>query len=197
MNAQLSAFQRHTGSQRNTQVWQDRISALDFALQPIVSIHTGQALGYECLLRDMPLAGLERPADFFDAAHAEQMLSVVEHALREKALRKFATIPHHAATRLFLNVDGRYFETAHPPDDPTPGLLKKLNLPAATLCLEISERHPLLNRREVQAMLAAMRKADIRIALDDFGTGFSGLQALYIAQHSCPKQVTGMAQLMG
>jgi EAL domain-containing protein (putative c-di-GMP-specific phosphodiesterase class I)/GGDEF domain-containing protein len=159
--------------------WMARLEAVGHAFQPIVGIHTGQCYGYECLLRGFDRAGFASISEFFDAACQDGVLCLVEHALRRKALRTFERIPHCASVRLFINIDNRYFDEAQRSGLVMGEVLRAEKLNWSSVCLEISEQHPLLGQREMQPALLAFRQSDIRIALDDFGVGFSGLQALF------------------
>ena len=54
--------------------WRDRAAALDFALQPIVNIHTGSCFGLECLLRGYGDAGFGSIQEVLDAAWHDRVL---------------------------------------------------------------------------------------------------------------------------
>ena len=59
-------------------LWREIVDGLDFALQPIVSIHTGLSLGFEVLLRNTDHAGYTSIQEFFDDAYADRMLYTVD-----------------------------------------------------------------------------------------------------------------------
>jgi two-component system CheB/CheR fusion protein len=56
--------------------------------------------------------------------------------------------------------------------------LKRSRVPAGLLSIEITESIAMSATDEVEARLAALREAGIRIAIDDFGVGFSNLSQL-------------------
>jgi len=94
------------------QWWLYVISRLDYALQPIINIHTGECYGYEALLRNYQTAGFHSINELFDQAYCDKMLYIFEPRLLSKAIRKFVQIPHHRAVKLYFNVDNRVFEIA-------------------------------------------------------------------------------------
>ncbi|MDZ7641486.1 MAG: hypothetical protein U5J62_05620 [Desulfurivibrio sp.] len=70
-----------------------RCKPFDFALQPIVNIHTGMCDGCEALLRKYQDAGFPSIQAVFNTAHDDLLLPEVEMLLRAKAIYKFMEIP--------------------------------------------------------------------------------------------------------
>jgi EAL domain-containing protein (putative c-di-GMP-specific phosphodiesterase class I) len=62
------------------------------------------------------------------------------------------------------------------------GALKRWNVPAESLVLEITETALLADDARVATDLAALRELGLRIAIDDFGTGYSSLD--YLRRHA-------------
>ncbi len=83
------------------------VNKLDFALQPIVSIHTGACYGYEALLRGHDRAGFASIPELFNRAHEEEMLLRLHVWLKEMAIAKFCRIDGHQGSKLFFNLDNR------------------------------------------------------------------------------------------
>ncbi len=163
-------------------LWRGIVDSLDFALQPIVSIHTGISLGFEVLLRNTGHAGFATIQDFFDAAYADRLLYTVDLWLREKAICKFKSLEFYRKCRLFYNIDNRVL---HMPDyrpGNTSAILERHGLPPSTVCFELSERHQFECFNSIKTTLTTYKQQGFRIAVDDFGTGFSGLQLLYHAE---------------
>ncbi len=164
-------------------IWRARIEKLDHAFQPIVNVHTGLCYGYEALLRHADRAGFESIQAVFDTAFADRVLPAVEHALWSRAIAKFASLPHHRNTKLFCNADNRGALLQPKARLATTRALEAHGLTAATLCLEISERHSLDPHGSGGANLPdELARDGFRLAIDDFGRGFSGLELLY----TCP-----------
>lgn len=159
--------------------WAGLLERLDFAFQPIVNIHTGYCFGYEALLRN--ISKFPSIGHFFDACYAEGVLSAIEDILQEKALAKFARLPHHPRCKLFLNLDNRLLSGGGTGEG-LPWLLDEHGLSPGSVCFEISERHALEHPARAVAQLQALKRQGFRLAVDDFGTGFSGLQMLYQAE---------------
>ena len=85
--------------------WLTRLSKLDYAFQPIVNIHTGNAFGFEALLRCWEAAGFDSIGDVFDCAYQDGVLHQVDLFLRRKAIGKFAEFKGHRHIKLFYNLD--------------------------------------------------------------------------------------------
>jgi EAL domain-containing protein (putative c-di-GMP-specific phosphodiesterase class I)/GGDEF domain-containing protein len=160
--------------------WGHALAALDYAFQPIVSIHSGVCLGYEALLRGWNAAGFQSIQDLFDSAFQQKTLFQVESALREKAVAKFTSIPFHKKLKLFFNIDNRVLHMPDYSSVSTARILERHGLFPDTVVLELSEKHDLSANPEVtNASLVSYKRQMYRIALDDFGTGYSGLQLLF------------------
>ncbi len=166
--------------------WDQRLSKIDIALQPIVNIHSGDVIGYESLLRNHAEAGFSTIADVFDTAFVENMLFYLEQQMRRKSIEKFCQLfnLHHRpvlSTRLFINMDNRTVTTADYIPGATDDILAEFGLGNENICLEISERHNLAYLGEnIIPYMHRYRQEGYRIALDDFGSGYSGLQQLYL-----------------
>ncbi len=161
--------------------WQDILSKLDFAFQPIVNIHTGYCGGYEALLRNTSDAGFASIGDFFDCCHAQGVLPAIEGVLLAKAARKFATMPGAAKLRLFLNADNRALG-ALPVLQTLKSCLAEEGLSETAVTFEVSERHPFPLTLDPTQIIRELKRDAFKIAIDDFGIGFSGLQLLYQAE---------------
>ena len=63
--------------------WIEKLSKIEFAYQPIVNIHTGNAFGFEALLRFHKEAGFCSIGDVFDQAYHQGILHQVDLFLRK------------------------------------------------------------------------------------------------------------------
>lgn len=168
------------GGQRSREDhWEQRISRLDYALQPIVNIHTGLSYGVEALLRNVADGGFETINEVFETAHGDGMLHFVDLKLREKAVEKFAGLGWSHQAKLFFNLDNRVLDSRQYRPGATLDILARFDLPQESLCFEISEKHELHDANEAVLALDAYRVQGFKIAVDDCGTGFSGLKLLY------------------
>jgi EAL domain-containing protein (putative c-di-GMP-specific phosphodiesterase class I)/GGDEF domain-containing protein len=152
---------------------------LDFALQPIVNIHTGNCLGYEALLRGFENLGFKSPSQFFDNAFLLGTLADFDILLREKAIAKFCRLDFHGQCKLFYNLDNRILQSQTGIMENTKNILQAHGIGAGQFCLEVSERHELPGESGADAILGAYHEHSFHICMDDFGIGFSGLQTLY------------------
>ena len=159
--------------------WRRLVEKLDFAFQPIVSIHTGACFAYEALLRNHEKAGFRDIRGIFDAASHEEMLLSLDSMLMEKAVGKFVQIRNHERVKLFFNLDNRVFALPGYSLDETSALLSGFGLRPDAVCFEISERHGFIPRGVRDGLFDHFRRHAHGVVLDDFGTGFSGLQLLY------------------
>lgn len=156
--------------------WQSVVQQFDYAFQPIVNIHTGICLGFEALLRNWGTSRFNSINQIFDAAHYEDKLSLLDHILREKAIRKFKSIPFHKGLILFVNLDNRIFAQPALFEDTFSKLLAQEDLHPSHICLEISERHQIPAATDFYNY---HRHSPLKIALDNFGSGYSGMWLLY------------------
>lgn len=163
-------------------LWIARLAHVDYAFQPIVNIHTGNAFGFEALLRHHEEAGFDSIGELFDAAWADGVLHQVDLVLREKALRKFAGFKRSSNLKLFFNLDNRLLDSQDYSPGNTVSLLTEYGYSRDDLCFEISERHKICGTENVTNTLAAYRTQRFKIAVDDCGAGFSGLQLIYYTE---------------
>ncbi len=166
--------------------WRLIAENINFAFQPIVSIHNGLCTGYEALLRNVGDCGFLTIQDLFDGAFKDELLFRFDIWLREKAIRKFTTIEGYEKTKLFFNLDNRVLLMPDYLPGQTSAILKMFGLTPDLVCFEISERHELDSTPDSRAILSRYKRQAYRIAIDDFGTGYSGLQLLY---HSEPDYI--------
>lgn len=161
------------------QRWLHYIDQLDIAFQPILNIHSGEIFGVEALLRDYDLAGFQSIFDVFDQAFHEHVLYEFDIALREKALKKYQTIKDYKSIKLFYNLDNRLFELPNEGYGNTNKILNRLNIPKKNLIFEISERHEVTSKSNIDKVLSHYQDENYLIAIDDFGMGYSGYKLLY------------------
>lgn len=164
------------------QPWGTIITHLDFALQPIVSVHAGTCIGVEALLRNYEKAGFSSIQEVFEKAWQDQYLYHLELQLREKAIQKFCLLPFAHQVKLFFNIDTRVVSMPDYQPGNTLHILEKYHLKASQVVFEISEQHRVSSFHHLQRVLEQYRQQGFQIALDDYGIGFSGLQLLYYCE---------------
>lgn len=149
--------------------------------QPCFDARTGRLAACEALVRwQHPSRGLLMPGQFLDVAEDRALMSplgawVLAEAARQAAewVARFGS----DAPEMWVNVSagqmGRNrFSTQ------VAEVLEVTTLPAALLCLELTERQALSSAPAVLDDLHALPDMGVRLAIDDFGTGYAGLDYL-------------------
>jgi diguanylate cyclase (GGDEF)-like protein/PAS domain S-box-containing protein len=162
----------------------DAIARDEFVLhyQPIVELGTGRTRGLEALVRwQHPTRGMVPPLEFIEIAEESGLIVplgdwVMRHAIEAAAsLREeFATDPPYMS----VNVSVRQFR-APGFVDRVLAQLARCGLPNDLLTIEITESLLLGDDEQINADLAALRAAGVRVSIDDFGTGYSSLSYLH------------------
>lgn len=132
--------------------------------QPIVSLSTGEVLGYEALAR-FPHPPARRPDEWFELARACGLGPELEaHAAREALLPRVRP----AGTYLAFNLS--------PSALASPEVAAVLPEDLTDIVLEITAGHGLVDYEPLVDQLASLRARGARIAIDDAGADYSGLR---------------------
>lgn len=150
------------------------LSSLWVAYQPIVHAGSDHLFGFEALLRsDEPT--LADPGSVLDAAERLGRLDEVGRRIRRHAAGALRTAPEPSC--LFVNV--------HTSDLLDPNLLAH-DAPLAKLAhrvvLEITERASVESVADLQGRVARLREMGYRIALDDMGAGYANLNTFALLE---------------
>ncbi len=148
----------------------------DVHYQPIVDAQSHEILSMEALLRwNHPEYGMVRPDEFIPIAEETGLIVQIGERVLQKACCAASQWPDHV--RISVNLSPLQFRD--------PALLSKVDnalemsgLDPSRLELELTEAALLRNEEENIAILASLRKKNVRIAMDDFGTGYSSLNYL-------------------
>ncbi|MDX1809220.1 MAG: GGDEF domain-containing protein [Sulfurospirillaceae bacterium] len=159
--------------------WKEIIDELDYAYQPIVSLDTGKTIGFEALLRGVDKTELKTIDTFFDKAYENNILHIVEFALRKKAIIKFLKYKNPANIKLFLNLDNRIINSKKFDKGKTKKFINSLAIENSFIVFEISEKHEINSYKNFKELFDHYAKQDFQIAIDDYGTGFSSMKLLY------------------
>jgi EAL domain-containing protein (putative c-di-GMP-specific phosphodiesterase class I) len=147
--------------------FEQALSGLWMAYQPIVEARSGALFGVEALMRSNE-PSLPNPGSVLDAATQLGRLAQVGRRIRSLAANALA--PRNSATALFVNL--------HPEDLMDIDLIAEsapLTRIASRVVLEVTERTSLETSRELSERLDYLRKLGFRLAVDDIGAGYSGL----------------------
>jgi diguanylate cyclase (GGDEF)-like protein len=157
--------------------------AFELHFQPKLSTRDASTLGVEALLRwRHPERGYVAPDSFIPLAERSGLMHLLTERVITLALNQMATwrdlgmyLPVAVNISPTDLVGGRLVPVV------TAGL-RRHNLPAGMLQLEITERMVAQHIEEAAQVLSQLREVGVRISLDDFGTGYSSLVRL----HSLP-----------
>jgi diguanylate cyclase (GGDEF)-like protein/PAS domain S-box-containing protein len=150
--------------------------------QPIVELDTGQATGFEALVRwHHPARGLLGPDQFIPIAEETGLIIPIGRWVLGQACRDLANWTHinPQAARLYVSVN----LSAHQLEDPhlvsdVQSALADTDLEPARLVLEITETALMHDVQAALNRLNALKALGIRLSVDDFGTGYSSLSYL-------------------
>ncbi len=150
--------------------------------QPIVDLSSGQALGFEALVRwNHPTRGVVGPSSFIELAEECGLIVPIGRIVLQQALHTAGAwqrrLPPGALRYISVNVSARQVRTAGFVDEVRRALADS-GVEPGTLLLEITESLLLRNDEQVTHDLEALRSMGVRLAIDDFGTGDSSVSYL-------------------
>lgn len=146
----------------------------DIHFQPIVDVQRTGILGYEALTRGPANSPLHSPLVLFDIAAQVGRLVVLERALMQIIVRRFAEL--ELPGLLFINVTADTLSCAGARRAQIEREFQPLGLPASRVVIELTETRPVLDLQALRSSLEVLRQMGFRIALDDLGEGFAGLR---------------------
>ncbi|WP_131738608.1 putative bifunctional diguanylate cyclase/phosphodiesterase [Actinomadura roseirufa] len=154
-------------------------SELELFYQPKISLHDGQVVGMEALLRwRHPDQGLLEPEAFLSIAEQTYLMRSITHYVVAAALAQTAAWwREDLAVQVAVNASGRDLLDTGLTETIEEGLLAR-GLPAAALQLEITERILMNEPAYASDTVAKLAELGIPLSLDDFGTGYSSLVRL-------------------
>jgi EAL domain-containing protein (putative c-di-GMP-specific phosphodiesterase class I) len=151
--------------------------------QPIVSLDSGQIVGFEALLRwQHPTRGLIGPEEFILVAEETGLIRELgwwnlQEASRQVSEWRTGPNGHHDLI-ISVNLSAKQFLQPNLVAD-IRKLLHDLSLSPDALKLEITESAVMADPSAAVEMLQQIKSIGIRLAIDDFGTGYSSLSYLH------------------
>ena len=149
--------------------------------QPIVSLGDGATVGCEALVRwEHPLRGMVGPTEFIAIAEECGLISEIGEFVLDRACRQAADW-RHMGRHLFVsvNVSPRQLVLGDMARDVAQAL-ERSGLPAALLCLEVTETSLFGDSSPLVSGLRELKRLGVRLAMDDFGGGASSLALLRV-----------------
>ena len=156
---------------------------LEVYYQPIIELATGHVSKAEALTRwHHPSLGMVSPTTFISLAEDIGLINAIgdwvfQQAAMQALKWKLNKAPHLHTVQISVNKSPRQFIAGEVNLDIV-DWLRKLELPAACIVIEITEGLLMDDRTEVRETLLAYRDAGIQVSLDDFGTGYSAMSYL-------------------
>ena len=147
--------------------------------QPEVDLVTGAVTGAEALVRwQHPKQGTLLPGAFIPVAEETGLIVplgqwVLEEACRQRRLW-VESHPEWPPLGMSVNISARQLARPEFPEMVADVLVRN-GMPAAALCLEITETVLMEDVETVSVAFDALRRLGVRVAVDDFGTGYSSL----------------------
>jgi EAL domain-containing protein (putative c-di-GMP-specific phosphodiesterase class I) len=151
--------------------------------QPIVSLGTGEIVGFESLLRwQHPTRGQLAPEHFIGVAEETGLIRELGWWNLREACRQMsewrAEFDAYSELTMSVNLSPKQFLQPNLVTD-IGKLLKELSLPASALRLELTESTVMGDPSGAVTMLEQIKALGISLAIDDFGTGYSSLSYLH------------------
>lgn len=149
--------------------------------QPYVSLDTGKICGFEALLRWYhPTEGRISPNEFIPIAEDIGAIVPLGYWVLNTAchqLKVWQNLKPNASLSISVNLSGRQL---FQPDlvEQISQTLQRVDLPANSLRLEITESVLIENFPEAAMRLKQLGDLGVELAIDDFGTGYSSLDRL-------------------
>jgi diguanylate cyclase (GGDEF)-like protein len=147
--------------------------------QPQVDLRNGEMVAAEALVRwPHERLGLVPPLEFLPLAEEAGLMGPLTHLVLEKALAQCA-IWRAAGSRIAMSVNVSSSNLIDPGFiDLVRSSLRRHQVPAASLILEITETTIIRDFVACQAVIEELRALGVGVSIDDFGSGFTSLAYL-------------------
>ncbi len=144
--------------------------------QPKVSLHSSNISAVEALIRwEHPVRGLVPPGMFIPfAEHTGYIKLLTRWVLREAVRQCGAWLQEGLRLQVSVNISARDLMNRDLPNEVS-SLLTEHAVPAALLCLEITESGFMEDPANAQKVLDRLAEIGVRLSIDDYGTGYSSL----------------------
>ncbi|HLM01489.1 MAG TPA: EAL domain-containing protein [Pyrinomonadaceae bacterium] len=182
-DTQLRAhFLESVGLEQDLRYAVDR-GELSMFYQPLISLKSGEIVGFEALLRwQHPKRGFVPPVKFIPIAEDSGLIiPITEWILGEttRQLSEWQKIsPDYKKLIVSVNISGKHLAVE--------GLVEQVSktlemskIRPSTLKLEITESTAMENAERSAEILNRLKELGVQLSIDDFGTGFSSLSQLH------------------
>ncbi len=149
--------------------------------QPLVSLQSGEIVGFEALSRWHRPYGMVMPGKFIKVADEIGLtLAINRQLLREaceQACRWQAVISGNFPFSISANITARQFAQSDLAIQ-TGEILQQTGIDPGHVHLEITENIAMADAQRSALVLSELRALGVRLSIDDFGTGYSSLSRL-------------------
>ncbi|MCG6938658.1 MAG: EAL domain-containing protein [Gammaproteobacteria bacterium] len=148
--------------------------------QPVIDIQKSEIVSVEALLRwRHPDKGMIHPTDFISIVEDSGLIVALGEWLIVSACKQLQQWQEAGLKdqRISINIAPRQFRE----QDLVVVFKQALaehNIPASSLCIEVTESTLIENNGKVEATLKNLRDMGMQVSLDDFGTGYASLAFL-------------------
>lgn len=148
--------------------------------QPIVDLHAGEFVKAEALIRWRKGEQLISPVEFIPYLEDSDLIIPVGRWVIERALTDLKQWQEQQLSikKVSVNVSVRQLDDASLAQW-VESVLTRLDLPANSLILEVTESLSLESTDAMEAFFNGFVSQGVELALDDFGTGYSSLSYLH------------------
>jgi PAS domain S-box-containing protein len=176
----------HAGAIKRLQLETDLRKALELNqfrvyYQPIVSLRSGQIVGFEALSRWQRPEGLVMPGEFITVADETGIILPMNRQLLNDACRQLRAWQalFRSDPPLTLNVNITPKQFAQPELASEIGrILRETGLDPRCVNLEITETIAMADAKRSAVVLSELKALGVNLDIDDFGTGYSSLSRL-------------------
>lgn len=149
--------------------------------QPLMDSKTQQIVGVECLARwHSESFGWVSPEEFIFVAESTNLIDALGELILEQSLAVAQKVNDlNLRQKLYFSVNVSAVQLSQKAFVNTVvSLLKKYEVPAARLVLEVTESFFIGGHPKSISTLNELRSLGVKVALDDFGTGYSAMAVL-------------------
>jgi len=150
--------------------------------QPLVSLHTGEVVGAEALLRwAHPDRGEVSPGEFIPVAERAGLIVPIGEWVLHEAMTEAQRWQHRGRRggqrRISINVSGSQMRSGQLVNQ-VRDALRESGLDPRVVTLEVTETVLVEQVEDAVEVLEELRSLGVQIAIDDFGTGYCSLSYL-------------------
>lgn len=149
--------------------------------QPIISLDSGQIVGFEALTRWQRPQGMVMPNDFIPLADETGIILSINRQLLPEACQRLRSwqqlFPSNPPLSLSVNISPKQFAQADLASQ-IGQLLQQSGMDPRCIDLEITETIAMADAEKSAGVLSELKALGVGLDIDDFGTGYSSLSRL-------------------